>query len=122
MSRSAAPARLMLAAWLTLVMLWPIQAAALSLGHRMTRACRMMPGMASMSMGQQTPVHGLNACRQLQCRHTLGLRALGAGAALPVTLTLQFSAPTLPVLQRVRPDLNIARGPPLYLRFTRLLI
>ena len=125
MSQSAARARLMLAAWVTLVMLWPIQAAALSLGHRMTPACRMMPGMASMasmSVGSQTPMHGMNACRQLQCRHTLGLRTLGAGTALPVTSTLRFFALTLLVLHRFRPYASIPRGPPLYLRFAHLLI
>lgn len=116
-------ARLLISAWFALILLWPLQAAALGVGHRMTLACRMMPALhvaGHMSLGSG---RGMGACHELQCHHRLGPRAVtahSAPSAMPSFVILSFS----PVFTRGCPFAPASgiRGPPLYLRLSRLLI
>ena len=117
--------RMLLAAWLAFMGLWPLQAAAYHSGPRMTTMCRMMPHMAGMMKPSHAGGHGMSACRQLQCRHRVGPGMAGVVLAQPVLVVQSFLAlPEMPVLGLAarRSDRHASRAPPPYLRFARLLI
>ena len=116
--------RMLLAAWLAFMGLWPLQAAAYNSGPRMTTMCRMMPHMAGMMKRSHGWGHGMTACRQLQCRHRVG----PGGAAL---ILIQPALPALSFMAALKVPMSSAgyyvtyhasRAPPPYLRFARLLI
>ena len=117
--------RMLLAAWLAFMGLWPLQAAAYHSGPRMTTMCRMMPRMAGMMKPSHAGGHGMRACRQLQCQHRVGPGMAGVVLAQPVLVVQSFLAlPEMPVLGLAarRSDRHASRAPPPYLRFARLLI
>lgn len=124
--------RVLLAAWLAFMGLWPLQAAAYDVGARATAMCRMMPRMGSMARtGRMTTMlkrhhgatRGMHACRELQCRHRVGPRVTAAFFA-PLVASGRFvmepASRVLPSIHRV--TRHSGRAPPSYLRFTRLLI
>lgn len=117
--------RMLLAAWLAFMGLWPLQAAAYNSGPHMTTMCRMMPHMAGMMKRSHGWGHGMTACRQLQCRHRVGPGMAGVILTQPALLVQSFAvlpeAPLLGLAPR-RADRYASRAPPPYLRFARLLI
>ncbi len=122
MRLSSSHARVLVSAWLALVLLSPLQAAAMGIGHQMTIACRMMPAIHVGGHGPQGGMRSMGACHNLQCHHRFGPRIArvrlmappAAASSWPRLIVSGLRYPTL------RPP--SARGPPLYRRFSRLLI
>jgi hypothetical protein len=116
--------RMLLAAWLAFMGLWPLQAAAYHSGPRMTAMCRMMPHMAGMKKRSHGLGHGMSACRQLQCQHRVGPGTVGVIVAQPAMVVQPFTMlPETPApVFAPRADRHASRAPPPYLRFARLLI
>ncbi len=107
--------------------LWPLQAAAYQVGPQRTAVCRLMPrigAMAHVPKRLHGAALGMNACRQLQCHHRLGPLA-AVIVMVPPLLPMRYSGPgivsfTVNAAWRVhRPT---SRAPPMFLRFSRLLI
>lgn len=111
-------ARILISAWVALILLWPMQAAAMGIGRQMTLACRMMP-VLHVGGG-----HGMGACHSLQCHHRLGPRGVSTHGAPPILASVvAVSSPSESALKSgFRAFSGIIRGPPLYLRLSRLLI
>lgn len=116
-------ARLLISAWLALVLLWPLQAAAMGIGRQMTVACRMMPQVRVSGHMSRGGRHGMAACHNLQCHHRFGPRTVHARQAPPVTLSVRtVSLSSVSAMRCATYTPPGARGPPLYLRLSRLLI
>ena len=116
--------RMLLAAWLAFMGLWPLQAAAYHSGPRMTTMCRMMPHMAGMMKRSHGWGHGMSACRQLQCRHRVGPGGASVILTQPALMVQAFAVlPETPApVLAARAGRHVSRAPPPYLRFARLLI
>ncbi len=123
MRSSVFSVRLLISAWLALVLLWPLQAAAMGIGHQMTVACRMMPAILVSGHLSQGGGHGMAACHNLQCHHRFGPRTVHARLFPPVTVSVRRVSLSSVSATRCATYLPPgARGPPLYLRLSRLLI
>lgn len=123
MRLSSSHARVLVSAWFALVLLSPLQAAAMGIGHQMTIACRMMPAIRVSGHGSQGGMRSMAACHTLQCHHRFGPRIARARFRAPPALAVS-SWPPLVVSGPRYPTLHppSARGPPLYRRYSHLLI
>ncbi|MHB1670926.1 MAG: hypothetical protein ACYCTF_12345 [Acidiferrobacter sp.] len=119
--------RMLLAAWIAFMGLWPLQAAAYQAGPQRTAVCQMMPriaSMAGMSKSSHGVVSGMNACRQLQCHHRLGPHVAAAVMVHPLLPMRYLSPATVSLAGGAAWPVSrpAARAPPAFLRFARLLI
>ncbi len=116
-------ARVLISAWFALVLLWPLQAAAMGVGREMTVACQMMPALQVSGHMSRGGRHGMGACHKLQCHHRLGPRTVNAHWVPPVMASVMaVFLPFEPTLRSASRAPQGIRGPPLYLRLSRLLI
>ncbi|MHB8252680.1 MAG: hypothetical protein ACYDEV_03055 [Acidiferrobacter sp.] len=106
--------------WLAVTLLWPLQASsAVMVGHGNMASCRFMPGMERGHSGLS-----MQACHRLQCQRHMGPTGkvaahLNIPAAFVTSIPFPLAAPQthFRVVFRARP-----RSPPLYTRYSRLLI